>query len=127
MLLILGGLGFLVQVITYAVSFLEDQAVGAYYDSHFDYRMSYNPLVSQTERLIAYIKGKPAPLGLGFDRWFVFLHKLGISLSIEIVLAIVPIVVMVVAIVRLRNALLQMRYSEMIVIEAPALQPHPLP
>ena len=42
--------GFLVQGVGMATSFLEDQANGTYYDGHFDYRMSYSPLVSQTRR-----------------------------------------------------------------------------
>jgi hypothetical protein len=122
-LLILSGLGFVVQVITYATSFLEDQAVGAYYDSHFDYRMGYDPLVTQTQRLIAYIAGKPAALGLGFDRWFVFFHKLGVAVSTEILFAMIPITVMLVAISRLRRIGLQVRLPRP-AAEAAALQSH---
>lgn len=106
-LLLLATGGFVVQTITYATSFLEDQAIGAYYDYHFDYRMSYDPLISQTRRLIAYLSGKPAGLGLGFDRWFVFLHKLGISLSTEVLFASVPLIVAVFAALRLRTTLIQ--------------------
>ncbi len=72
--------GFLVQVIGMSTSFLEDQATGAYYDAYWNYRMSYSPLVSQSARLTHYIASHaPAPLGLGFDRWFVFLAKGGVS------------------------------------------------
>jgi len=104
-LLILAIFGFGIQVVTYSTSFLEDQAVGAYYDSHFDYRMNYDPLVSQTERLFAYLGGKPASLGLGFDRWFVFLHKLGVAASTEVLFAIIPILVFIVAVLRLKQML----------------------
>ena len=85
-------IGFGVQIVAYSTSFLEDEVGGhRYYDERFDYRMSYNPMVSQTERLFAYFGGKPAPLGLGFDRWFVFLHKLAIQTGILVAIAIVPL------------------------------------
>ena len=91
-LLVLTVAGFAVQVITYSTSFLEDQAIGrgTYYDSQLNYRMSYNPLVSQTERLVEFINGKPAPIGLGFDRWFVFLRKMGVAVYTELLIAAVP-------------------------------------
>jgi hypothetical protein len=106
-LLLLAAGGFAVQTITYATSFLEDQAIGAYYDYHFDYRMSYDPLVSQTQRLFAYLNGKPAGLGLGFDRWFVFLHKLGVSASTEVLFAGVLLMLAVLAAFQLRRTLKQ--------------------
>ena len=78
--LVLGLFGFLVQIVCMSTSFLEDQAGGAYYDEHWHYRMSYAPLVSQSARLIHYLfSADPAPLGRGFDRWFVFLAKGGVS------------------------------------------------
>lgn len=120
-LAILGGLGFVVQVITYATSFLEDQGVSVYYNANFDYRMSYNPLFSQTARLIAYIKGKPASLGLGFDRWFVFLHKLGVSASTELLWAAVPFTVMIVAVIQLRKTISQLRRPHPVASEAIAV------
>jgi len=78
--LVLAAAGFFVQLIGMSTSFLEDQATGAYYDAHWNYRMSYSPLVSQTQRLLHYLATpSPAPIGLGFDRWFVFLGKTGIA------------------------------------------------
>jgi hypothetical protein len=72
--------GFAVQVIGMSTSFLEDEAGGAYYNRHYDYRMSYDPLVSQTRLLIHYIETPgSAPIGRGFDRWIVFLSKVGVS------------------------------------------------
>ena len=63
-----------------ATSFLEDQANGTYYDGHFDYRMSYSPLISQTQLALFYVESKDhAPIGRGFDRWFVFLGKAGVA------------------------------------------------
>ena len=72
--------GFLVQAVGMSTSFLQDQTHGQYYDEQWNYRMSYSPLVSQTERLVHYITTEqPAPIGLGFDRWFVFLAKAGVA------------------------------------------------
>ena len=72
--------GLLVQVGSTATSFLEDQVKGTYYDAQFSYRMSYAPLVSQTRLLVHYATSDaPAPIGLGFYRWFVFLAKAGVS------------------------------------------------
>jgi len=95
---VLAVLGFLVQGITASTNFLEGQVVvqgqvggGAYYDAHFNYRLSYDPIITQGRRLLDYALGKPAPLGLGFDRWFVFLHKLGINAGTLVVIAIVPL------------------------------------
>jgi hypothetical protein len=78
--LALFAFGLFVQVIGMATSFLEDQAGGNYYDDHFNYRMSYDPLVSQTQLLRYYATSSdPAPIGRGFDRWFVFLAKMGVA------------------------------------------------
>jgi hypothetical protein len=74
------ALGAAVQVITMATSFLEDQAPrGRYYDSTWHYRLDYSlrgPLYLFWKYLTT---GQPARLGLGWDRWFVFLHLAGIS------------------------------------------------
>jgi len=78
--LVLFVAGFLVQGISMATSFLEDQAGGAYYDAQWNYRLSYNPLVGQAKLLWKYATSpQPAALGLGFDRWFLYLHKGGVS------------------------------------------------
>jgi len=108
-LLVLTAAGFAVQIITYSTSFLEDQAVstGAYYDSNLNYKMSYDPLVSQTKRLFEYIDGKPASVGFGFDRWFVFLHKLGVAVSAELLIATAPILFLFLSLIRLRRLLAQ--------------------
>jgi hypothetical protein len=72
--------GFCVQAINMATSFFEDQANGRYYDAQYNYRMDYSPLVSMSRQLIHYMTSSaPAPAGLGFDRWFVFLHKAGVA------------------------------------------------
>lgn len=80
LLAVLAVAGFLVQAIGMSTSFLEDQATGAYYDAHWNYRMTYAPLLSQTQLLLHYLRqGAQAPMGRGFDRWFVFLPKAGVA------------------------------------------------
>jgi hypothetical protein len=72
--------GALVNVIGLATSPLEDMAGGRYYDEQFKYRLDYNPLQGQLGLLRKYLSDPaPAPIGQGFDRWFVFLHKGGVS------------------------------------------------
>jgi hypothetical protein len=78
--LVLFLMGCVVQGVGMATSFLEDQANGTYYDEHFNYRMSYAPLISQTSLALFYAESKaPAPIGRGFDRWFIFLRKAGVA------------------------------------------------
>jgi hypothetical protein len=72
--------GILVQLTGMATSFLEDQANGSYYDHVWNLRMSYAPLLSQTQLWLHYAASSAAaPIGRGFDRWFVFLGKAEIS------------------------------------------------
>jgi hypothetical protein len=82
--------GAVVQAINMATSFFEDQANGRYYDMHYSYRMDYSPLLSMSRQLAHYVVSPaPAPAGLGFDRWFVFLHKAGVSgVTIAVFLAV---------------------------------------
>jgi hypothetical protein len=73
-------LGILVQMISIATSFMESQVPsGAYYDQNWNYQMNYS-LWSQVRVLMHHLTDPtPARLGLGFDRWFVFLGKAGVS------------------------------------------------
>ncbi|MFZ1918194.1 MAG: hypothetical protein WAU58_11520 [Terriglobales bacterium] len=72
--------GALVQSISLATSFMEDQAPrGHYYDANWTYRLGYS-LAGQVHLFFKYLgSSEPARLGLGWDRWFVFLAKGGIS------------------------------------------------
>jgi len=72
--------GALVQLISIATSFMEDQAPrGHYYDASWTYRLNYS-LSGQIHLFFKYLSSpEPARLGLGWDRWFVFLAKGGIS------------------------------------------------
>jgi MFS family permease len=69
-----------VQAIGMATSFVEDMATGAYYDANWSYRPDYSPIPRMSRQLYHYMTSpEPAPLGRGYDRWFVFLAKAGIS------------------------------------------------
>jgi hypothetical protein len=72
--------GFLVQGLSLATSFMEDQAPrGRYYGANWTYRLDYS-LSGPVHLLEKYLtSAQPARLGLGWDRWFVFLAKGGIS------------------------------------------------
>jgi hypothetical protein len=73
-------LGVLVQGVSLATSFMEDQAPrGRYYDAHWTYRLDYS-LTGPIHLFWKYFESaQPARLGLGWDRWFVFLYKGGLS------------------------------------------------
>jgi hypothetical protein len=73
-------LGAFVQSVSLATSFMEDQVPrGRYYDASWTYRLNYS-LSGQIHLLLKYLQSRePARLGLGWDRWFVFLHRGGVS------------------------------------------------
>ncbi|MGA9642383.1 MAG: hypothetical protein WBQ72_13390 [Terriglobales bacterium] len=74
------GIGFVVQALSLATSFMEDQApAGRYYAANWTYRMDYS-LRGPVQLFWKYLGNpQPARLGLGWDRWFVFLAKGGVS------------------------------------------------
>ncbi len=75
---ILGAVGLIVQLVSMATSFLEAQEGHGYYDSAYNYRLAYFQLGEQLRLLRLYANGSlPQKLGLGWDRWFVFLHHAG--------------------------------------------------
>jgi hypothetical protein len=72
--------GVAVQVVGLATSFLEAEVGHGYYSQQFDYRLAYNALAIQVELFFKYLGShEPVRIGLGFDRWFVFLGKAGVS------------------------------------------------
>ena len=72
--------GLAVQALGLATSFLEAEVSSRYYNRQFDYQLGYNALARQAELLLRYLSShEPARIGLGFDRWFVFLSKGGVS------------------------------------------------
>jgi hypothetical protein len=87
--LLLLVLGAFVQCVSLATSFMEDQVPrGHYYDATWTYRLGYS-LSGQIHLLWKYLRsGDPARLGLGWDRWFVFLHKGGVSATTLAVLGL---------------------------------------
>jgi hypothetical protein len=73
-------LGTIVQCLSLATSFMEDQAPrGRYYTANWTYRLDYS-LSGPVHLFWKYLtSAQPARLGLGWDRWFVFLAKAGVS------------------------------------------------
>ncbi len=70
------AVGFLVQAIGLATSFIQVEANGAYYDASFNYRMNFEPIGAQAREIWRYATSSaPAPIGQGFDRWWVLLAK----------------------------------------------------
>jgi hypothetical protein len=87
-LLFLAGLA--VQTLGLATSFLEAEVGHGYYNQEFDYRLGYNALSNQLELLLKYLDiHEPARIGLGLDRWFVFLAKGGVSHTTLLALGLV--------------------------------------
>ena len=71
--------GFLVQALGTATSFLQADVAGAYYDAQYNYRLSFSPIPIHIHLLMHYITSGAAPIGQGFDKWWVFLSKAGVS------------------------------------------------
>src|SRR5579864_7525085 len=71
--------GLFVQAIGSATSFLEADVAGGYYDAQYNYRMGFSPIAMHIHLLLHYATSGAAPLGRGFDKWWVFLSKEGIS------------------------------------------------
>jgi hypothetical protein len=71
--------GFFVQAVGSAASFLEADVAGGYYDAQYNYRMSFSPIAMHIHLLVHYATSGAAPIGRGFDKWWVFLSKAGVS------------------------------------------------
>lgn len=100
------GLGIFVQCVSLATSFMEDQVPrGHYYDANWTYRLSYS-LSGQIHLFWKYLtSGEPARLGLGWDRWFVFLHKAGVSIATLAVLGLCMAAGLAISLSRLKRQL----------------------
>ena len=68
-------------------SFLEADVAGAYYDAQYNYRMVFSPIAMHLHLLAHYMTAEAAPIGRGFDKWWVFLSKAGVSTGILLLLA----------------------------------------
>lgn len=92
LLITLFVLGATVNLIGLATSPLEDMAGGKYYDQNFNYRLDYSPLLGQGALLAKYFADPaPAPIGRGWDRWFVYLHKGGVASNTLFLMALIPL------------------------------------
>ncbi|HXX56188.1 MAG TPA: hypothetical protein VEJ17_00170 [Candidatus Nitrosotalea sp.] len=80
--IVLTAIGVAVQLLSIATSFMESQVpAGVYYGPNWTYNMRYS-LWSQAKVLLHHLANPaPARVGLGFDRWFVFLAKVGVAHS----------------------------------------------
>ncbi|HWX39029.1 MAG TPA: hypothetical protein VNY09_07280 [Candidatus Sulfotelmatobacter sp.] len=96
--------GFFVQAIGSATSFLEADVVGAYYDAQYNYRMSFSPIAMQIHLLAHYARSAAAPIGRGFDKWWVFLSKAGVSTTALVLIAAVLVAGLVASGLALRRA-----------------------
>jgi hypothetical protein len=98
------ALGAFVQCVSLATSFMEDQVPrGRYYDANWTYRLNYS-LSGQIHLLWKYLtSSEPARLGFGWDRWFVFLHKGGVSGATLAVLGLCMVAGLVSSLGRLRQ------------------------
>jgi hypothetical protein len=103
------ALGGFVQCVSLATSFMEDQVPrGRYYDANWTYRLNYS-LGGQIHLFWKYLtSGEPARLGLGWDRWFVFLHKGGVSTATLAVLGLCMAAGLVISLSRLRRQLAEL-------------------
>jgi hypothetical protein len=99
------ALGFLVQALGMTTSFLEADVAGGYYDPQYNYRMSFSPIAMHIHLLAHYATSGAAPIGRGFDRWWVFLSKAGVPAGTLWLLAAVLLAGVVVSSWRLRRAL----------------------
>jgi hypothetical protein len=72
------AIGLAVQVIGLSTNVLEDMVANHYYDARYFYQTNYSPITGQLRLVAKYMGGAPAPLGMGFDRWFLFADKAGV-------------------------------------------------
>src|SRR5579872_874564 len=76
---IAAAVGLFVQIVTIATSFLEADVGHGYYNSSYEYQLSYCQLTVQLQLFWKYLHGAPHQLGTGWDRWFAFLHDGGVA------------------------------------------------
>jgi hypothetical protein len=91
------ALGVLIQLVGLSTNIVEDMVRNHYYYSNWQYRWSYSAVTGQLSLIGKYLGGAPAPLGYGFDRWFLFLSKSGASAAAVWVLVLVMAVGFVVS------------------------------
>jgi hypothetical protein len=85
------GLGFVIQAIGLSMNIVEDMVTNHYYDTSWNYQIGYSAITGQLHLIAKYLGGTPAQLGMGFDRWFLFMGKAGLPVS-TIAMLLVPMV-----------------------------------
>ena len=107
------AIGFLVQAIGLTTSFIQVEAGGAYYDASFNYRMSFVPIAAQLKEIWRYATSSaPAPIGQGFDRWWVLLAKGQVSHGMLWAIAALELAGFVLSALWLRNSYLRVAATE---------------
>ncbi|MGO9640637.1 MAG: hypothetical protein ACLP1Y_04940 [Candidatus Acidiferrales bacterium] len=102
------AVGFLVQAIGLATSFIQVEANGAYYDESFNYRMNFEPILAQAKLFWHYATtSAPAPIGRGFDRWWVLLSKAQVSHGLLCGIGLLELAGLVVSAILLRKSYLR--------------------
>ena len=86
--------GLFVQLVGLSTNIMEDMVANHYYDTRYFYRLGYSPINGQLRLIEKYLWGAPAPLGMGFDRWFLFAQKAGVPGWLIVVLAVPMLVVL---------------------------------
>ena len=69
------------------MSFLEADVAGGYYDAQYNYRMSFSPIATHIHLLLHYATSGAAPIGRGFDKWWVFFIRTGVSFEARAIVA----------------------------------------
>jgi hypothetical protein len=86
------ALGLLVQAIGLSTNIVEDMVTNHYYDAQWNYQIGYSAISGQLRLIAKYLGGAPAPLGMGFDRWFLFIGKAGMPHA-TVLMLLVPMLV----------------------------------
>lgn len=80
-------IGLAIQALGLSTNVMEDMVRNHYYVGNWTYRMSYSPITGQLRLIWKYLHVPSPRLGLGWDRWFVFLHAAGASWGVMIAIA----------------------------------------
>jgi hypothetical protein len=97
------AVGVIIQVIGLSTNMMEDMIRNHYYVGNWVYRLAYSPITGQLRLIFKYIHTRPAKLGLGFDRWFLFLPAAGMPKWIVAALAVPAVAITALSGIKLRS------------------------
>jgi hypothetical protein len=84
-------IGTFIQLLGLSMNIVEDMVTHQYYDAQYNYQIGYSAIAGQFRLLAKYLGGADAPLGMGFDRWFLFVHRAGVP-NTTVLLLMLPMV-----------------------------------